>query len=928
MLVGYPTAATHQDHAMVGRSEATGGPAPLVGRDELVRDVLDVVADDSVPVMTLLGTAGAGSSALLDAVSARVGSAMLVRLRLAEADQATDYCAAHRVLTAATSAARGDHSAVAASVVAALAKNGVGKQPAQHQLAVATSMVLRRLAPLVVLVDDAHWADDGSVELLAASAEHLAGSACTIIAAMRRSPARDARSKAFDGLLRRGLARSRSIRPFTARQSAAVLAEVVGAVPDTSLATALHDGSRGNPALLLAGAAACRRAGAIGFVDRHAVLRRGSRVPPADVDVVPGLRTADGFRWRVTKCLAVYECLGADAVELTGRALGASEQRVLEVLAGLEADRTLRRTRAGGAGRPLWRFSFPAVRESVLAAVGPFERRLFASVAVKALWSGDIPQPDDGVLADFLADAGTFVDAERSVDELVRCAADDSSDDPRVMRWLAAAAELAPTRRQRAAVLAEHCAACVRHGRMADAERSARTVFETGTVFGTGSPLLQPRQWRRLALHRVLALAACGEDAELRRVTDLSAHWLPPDRLHRELIRAIALCLLNRWAEAGPELRRYRARWGELDSQAAWWGRRFDFTAAVLCGAQPVTAPVEQRGGEVPPHHSLLLALAQGDPRREAHEPTDSAGCRLHAVDRFQVQWRAGNWDRAMRIARSNISGEPGADLVGRLFMHHGAIQVLTAQGWLGRARNLVAEARCGRLEHVLDHAEATVLRLLGADDAAHDLLLSGLRRAEATGLVIGTETLLADLARHQARQGDHEQAEDSLRRLGRVAGRIGTDAARLELLVARASVLGDPSSAEAAISLARERSSPFETAIAFSRIAQTGLRPRELLLEAYCLLGPLGALLWRARLRRCMQDYDVSVPGRSETLRENEQLLAVLVTEGLSNRQLAAVFGTSEKSVAARLSRMFTRSGYRSRVELAAAMLTGDFQT
>lgn len=925
MSVGYPAAATRQDHAMVGRSAAADELPPLVGRDELVRDVLDVVADDSVPVVALLGTAGIGSSALLDAVSARVGSATLVRLRLAEADQLTNYCAAHRLLTAATSAARGEHSAVAASVVTALAKNGekAAGQATQHQLAVAMSMVLRQLAPLVVVVDDAHWTDDGSAKLLAAVAENLAGSACTIVAAMRRRPARDARSQVLDGLLRRGLAWSRSIRPFTARQSAAVLAGVVGAVPDASLATALHDASRGNPALLLAGAAACRRTGAIRFVDRHAVLRRDSGAPPVDVDVVPGLRTGDGFRWRVAKCMATYGCFGADAVELTCRALGASKHRVLEALAGLEVDRTLRRPRAADLERPLWHFSIPAVRESVRAAVGPFERRLLASVAVKALWSGDIPQQDAGVLADFLVDAGTFVDAERSVAELLRCAADDSSyDDPRVMRWLAAAAALAPTRWQRAAVLAEHCAACVRHGRMTDAEHSARTVFEAG------SPLLQPRQRRRLALHRVLALAACGENSELRRVIDLSAHWLPPDRLHRELIRAIALCLLNRWAEAGPELRRYRTRWSELDSQAAWWGRRFDFTAAVLCGAEPVTAPVEHRGGEVPPHHSLLLALAQGGPARKTHGPTDSAGCRLPAADRFQVQWRAGNWDQAMRIARSSISGEPGPDPVGELFLHHGAIQVLTARGWLGRARNLIAEARCGQLEHVLDHAEATVLRLLGDDDAAHGLLRSGLDRAEATGVVVGTETLLADLACHQARQGDYEQAEHSLRRLGRVADRLGTGTARLELLVTRAAVLGDPSSAEAAISLVRERSSPFETAIAFSRLAQTGLRPQELFLEAYCLLGQLGALLWRARLRRCMQDHGVSVPGRNETLRENEQLLAALVTEGLSNRQLAAVFGTTEKSVAARLSRMFTRSGYGSRVELAAAMLTGDFQT
>lgn len=74
------------------------------------------------------------------------------------------------------------------------------------------------------------------------------------------------------------------------------------------------------------------------------------------------------------------------------------------------------------------------------------------------------------------------------------------------------------------------------------------------------------------------------------------------------------------------------------------------------------------------------------------------------------------------------------------------------------------------------------------------------------------------------------------------------------------------------------------------------------------------------------MREHDVPVPGRRTTTSENERLLAVLVAEGLINRQLARVFATSEKSVEGRLSRMFARAGYRSRVELAAAMLTGEY--
>ncbi|WP_030107291.1 LuxR C-terminal-related transcriptional regulator, partial [Actinoalloteichus caeruleus] len=58
----------------------------------------------------------------------------------------------------------------------------------------------------------------------------------------------------------------------------------------------------------------------------------------------------------------------------------------------------------------------------------------------------------------------------------------------------------------------------------------------------------------------------------------------------------------------------------------------------------------------------------------------------------------------------------------------------------------------------------------------------------------------------------------------------------------------------------------------------------------------------------------------------ENELLLAVLVTEGLSNRELATALQTSEKSVEGRLTRLFAKGGYGSRVDLAAAMLTGEY--
>jgi DNA-binding NarL/FixJ family response regulator len=72
------------------------------------------------------------------------------------------------------------------------------------------------------------------------------------------------------------------------------------------------------------------------------------------------------------------------------------------------------------------------------------------------------------------------------------------------------------------------------------------------------------------------------------------------------------------------------------------------------------------------------------------------------------------------------------------------------------------------------------------------------------------------------------------------------------------------------------------------------------------------------------MRVHGITVPGRKETVVENERLLATLAADGLTNKQLAMALRTSEKSVEGRLSRLFARTGYRSRIELSTAMLTG----
>jgi DNA-binding NarL/FixJ family response regulator len=127
-------------------------------------------------------------------------------------------------------------------------------------------------------------------------------------------------------------------------------------------------------------------------------------------------------------------------------------------------------------------------------------------------------------------------------------------------------------------------------------------------------------------------------------------------------------------------------------------------------------------------------------------------------------------------------------------------------------------------------------------------------------------------------------------------------------------------------IALARQRDQPYELADTLMILASHNMATAKQLRETYELYGELDALLPRARLRHMMRDQGIAIPGRSVTISENERLLASLVADGLTNRELATVLSATEKSVEGRLSRLFQRTGYRSRVELATAMLTGDY--
>jgi len=306
----------------------------------------------------------------------------------------------------------------------------------------------------------------------------------------------------------------------------------------------------------------------------------------------------------------------------------------------------------------------------------------------------------------------------------------------------------------------------------------------------------------------------------------------------------------------------------------------------------------------------------------------------LPPLSRFLWDHLAGRWNEAMESARRLLANSeiqvPASD---SHLLPARTAAILLARGRTTTALQMLESVRGpeeGPPQYSLNLAEAEVLRTLGDVDGAERTLRRGLDRAGATGQVYNTEELWALLAEVLADAGRTAEALTCLEHLGRIADRTGGGRARLRHLVASARVLrrDDPDTAcgnlREAVDLARSRGLPFETATTLMAAVDAGAGPATLLHEAYEVFGVTGAALWRFHTRTALREAGLTGSGRKQATAENEHLLATLIAEGLTNRQIAAVLRLSEDAVAQRLSRLFARTGLRSRTEVVTAVLTG----
>jgi DNA-binding CsgD family transcriptional regulator len=925
------------------RAPSPHGPAsgsPLIGRDaelSLLHAALDRAALRG-SALVLRGEAGIGKSVLLDAARGAAHERDFTVLSTAgvEAESALPYAGLQRLLLPLLGRVDALPAPQRSVLLAALgAEDHEGGD--LFLVALAALGLLTRAAadgPLLVLIDDLHWLDDASHDVVTFIARRVDADPIVLVAASR-----DGVAAADLGL---------PVHTLNGLEDGAARALLAARAPDLPAAVQrrLLHAAAGNP-LALVELPAPATARAAGMAADEAILpvsERLERTFARRVDELPPETAAALLVFAADAAAPLAEVLvAADA--LLAAEPAAAPRRVVTVAALQPAiDAGLVRLE----GTTL-RFRHPLVRSAIYQAA-PVARRQAAHAALTALLTAQPDRraqhrsaaatgPDEAVAADVEALArralrrGAIVEAATA---LARAAELSEADAPRVRRLLAAAElafELGRAEMVRALVAQAE--------RLALSDNDEARIAWLSEIFHDGAGHDQGDAPRVLHLVHLARGAASEGDPDLALNllggAALRCWWggsVPAVR--RRVVAAAAA------VDVAPEdPRRVLAI-----AMAEPLGRAAEVMAAIRAAG-----PRLARDPLAAFHHGMaahavgdyeaslrLLAAASDGLREQGRLGLLAQAAVMRAIGAIQL----GNWPLALTCAQD---GERLAAETGQRIWRAGATGALAVMAGL-RGEQEVAEALHDEAELILgtigsgavlgwlraaraltalsagehERAYEIAVRMFDPDDASYHL------RDQYMGVAI-----LADAAAGCDRRAEARAIVDGLRALARATPAAGI---QMGLRYAVPVLADDDAVAEAAFLKALEApraERPFEHARL--RLAYgTWLRERRRLVEAREPLAEARrgfdaqhAQTWveqaRAQLRAAGGELAPRTVRAGAALSPQELEIAQLAAEGLSNREIGERLFLSHRTVGSHLYRLFPKLGITSRTQLARVL-------
>lgn len=302
----------------------------------------------------------------------------------------------------------------------------------------------------------------------------------------------------------------------------------------------------------------------------------------------------------------------------------------------------------------------------------------------------------------------------------------------------------------------------------------------------------------------------------------------------------------------------------------------------------------------------------------------------------------AGEWDDA--LAECAVSRELATDIgthQGMLYSHALAAMIALHRGDMAASEAAVAVAEENFRQkgpqfgvHWMLLARSLLLEATGAVDAAYDVLCRAWDGLADAGMVSEFPLLGPDLARLALHQGDRHRAEGVTHRLEQVADAAHVPTMSGVALRCRGLLERDPAILARAVEALRAGPRPLDLAAACEEAAVAALEVgaadegRRLFNQALGIYEGLGAVRDMARadgrmrafgMRRGVRDRRNRPKVGWDALTATQLRVVELVTEGLSNPQIADRMFISRRTVATHVSDALARLGMASRTELAA---------
>ena len=317
----------------------------------------------------------------------------------------------------------------------------------------------------------------------------------------------------------------------------------------------------------------------------------------------------------------------------------------------------------------------------------------------------------------------------------------------------------------------------------------------------------------------------------------------------------------------------------EQARHALAWGDLFTAERGIVAGAHP--SPAARRSP--PPSLSRLSAAV--------------------------LALRVGDWSAVRAIADEHAAADQEVTHV------DGIIAALAAETWLrqdqpARAAQLLDGVPIEQLfGHVIGWAKAGVDLAQDRQGPAAAGLADLDQRCRRLGYLTGRELVLSRKVDAELAAGDRQAAERTADELGELCARINTRQARLYWLVARLAIRPTDRVAQAAAQLADELGDRFLA-------ARIQLSTADTLRTAYGTFRELGAVRWQKLAADLLRDNGITV--RPPTvLAEADRKLIDMIAAGATNGDVATALGVTEKAVEGRLTRLYKRTGLRSRADL-----------